>query len=174
MRLNILSLALLSGLLLTIAHPAQAAKKTRTAPKAAASDPDKLPPQNWGLISSGFNEVFKLRNREVESTEPNRFFPASVAFALGRMDESGHFLMLKCYGSENNCNGKRDDLEDRLVFSTLLEVMYTKGPKDMLFDARTWALTSRGNKYIEQMRKRYPDFSARLGRLIGAALADKS
>ncbi|OGS12115.1 MAG: hypothetical protein A2234_07425 [Elusimicrobia bacterium RIFOXYA2_FULL_58_8] len=67
--------------------PAQAAKKSRAAPKASDSASDEIPPQSWGLISAGFRTMFKLRNRKIESAEPNRFFPASVAFALGGMAE---------------------------------------------------------------------------------------
>jgi hypothetical protein len=166
MRLCILSLALGSGLLLSLTPPAQAGKKSRGTHKAADSGYEEIPAFNWNLIAKGFVELFQLHNREIESTEPNRFFPGSVAFALGRIDEGGHFLMLKCPSSVD-CHTQRDTLEDRIVYATLLEVVRTKAPKAQLFNARTWELTALGEKYMEILRKRYPDLSARLGRLIG-------
>jgi len=115
--------------------------------------------------------VFRLRNREIESAEPNRFFPGAVAFALGRIDDSGHYLMLKC-GSSSDCGGNRDALEERLVYATLLEVVRTpKVTKDQLYNPDTWELTPLGNKYIEKLSKRYPDLSKRLARLVGSAFA---
>ena len=175
MRLHTLSLALLSGLLLFPAGPAQAAKKSRAAAKAADADTRKIPPQKWSLTSKGFGMVFRHRNEEIEAAEPNRFFPASVAFALGRIDEAGHFLMLKCTSSSNECGAQRDMLEERIVNVTLLEVVRTpKVPKDLLYDARTWELTPLGYEYMEILRKRYPDLPTRLGRLVGAALAGNS
>lgn len=173
MRLNtLLSLVLLSGLLFTPTPPAQAAKRSRAAkPDSGAKE---IPPQSWSLTSKGFGMVFRHRNEELESTEPNRFFPASVAFALGRIDEDGHFLMLKCSSSANDCVAQRDILEERVVNVTLLDVVTTpKVTKDMLYNKRTWELTPLGNKYMEILRKRYPDLPARLGRLVGAALAVK-
>jgi hypothetical protein len=133
---------LFPGLLLSITPPAAAASKA----KAEAKDADYklIPAVNWSLVSTGFMEVFKLRNREIESAEPNRFFAGSVAFALGRIDESGHYLMLKC-GSSDACSTKRDMLEDRLVYATLLEVVRTpKVTKDQLYNASTWELTTLG------------------------------
>ncbi len=175
MRLPILSLVLLSGLLFSLTPPARAAGKSRAAAKASDSDYKKIPAQNWSLTSKGFGMVFKNRNVELESTEPNRFFPASVAFALGKMDQDGHFLMLKCSSSSNDCISQRDILEERIVYVTLLEVVPTpKVTKDLLYDARTWELTPLGYKYIEILRKRYPDLLTRLGKLVGAAFAGRS
>ena len=175
MRLPILSLVLLSGLLLSPPPPVHAAKKPGAASKASDSDAKKIPPQSWSLTSKGFGMVFKNRNVEIESTEPNRFFPASVAFALGRIDNDGHFLMLKCTSSSNDCIAQRDILEERIVYVTLLDVVSTpKVTKDLLYDKRSWELTPLGHKYMEILRKRYPDLDARLGRLVGAALAAKS
>jgi hypothetical protein len=164
-----LLLALFSCLLLSAAQPAQAAKKTKAAAKSG--DYAEIPAINWSLASSGFIELFKLRNREIESAEPGRFFPGAVAFALGRIDESGHYLKLSC-GSAGECGAKRDTLEDRLMYATLLEVIQTpKAKKYMLYDERTWALTGLGEQYIEKLRKRYPDLSIRLARLVGASFA---
>lgn len=175
MRLHILSLVLLSGLMLSLTPPAQAANKSRAASKTSDSDYKKIPAQSWSLTTKGFLMVFKQRNVELESTEPNRFFPASVAFALGRIDEAGHFLMLKCSSSSNDCGAQRDMLEERIVNVTLLEVVSTpKVPKDLLYDARTWELTSLGYKYIEILRKRYPDLNTRLARLVGSAFGGNS
>jgi len=172
MRLHTLSLLLLSGLLLFPAGPAQAARKSRAAAKAA--DTDKIPLQNWNLTTKGFGMVFRHRNEEIEAAEPNRFFPASVAFALGRIDEAGHFLMLKCTSSSNECGAQRDMLEERIMFVSLLDVVRTpKAPKDLLYNARTWELTPLGYEYIEILRKRYPDLYTRLGRLVGTALAGR-
>jgi hypothetical protein len=169
MRLHILFLVLFSGQLLSAAPPAQAADKASAAAKAA--DYKIIPSFNWGLVSTGFIETFKLRNREIESAEPNRFFPGSVAFALGRIDDSGHYLMLKC-GSTDGCGANRDALEERLVYSTLLDVIRTpKVTKDQLYNASTLELTPLGEKYMEKLRKRYPDLSKRLARLVGSAFA---
>lgn len=164
-------LMLFSGLLLSIAPPAEAARKAKAESKA--SDYKKIPALNWSLVSTGFQEVFKLRNREIESAEPNRYFPGSVAFALGRIDESGHYLMLKC-GSSDACGSKRDTLEDRLAYATLLQVVRTpKITKDQLYNETTWELTPLGEKYMEILRKRYPDLNIRLARLVGAAFASQ-
>lgn len=169
MRLCILFLALVSGSLLSLTPPAQAAKRSRGAHKAADSGYGEIPAFNWNLAANGYVELFKLHNTEIESAEPNRFFPATVAFALGRIDEGGHFLMLKC-SSPVNCGAQRDTLEDRIVYATLLAVVRTKAPKARLFNQRTWELTGLGEKYMEILRKRYPDLPARLGRLVGASL----
>lgn len=169
MRINILFLALFSCLLLSAAPQAQAAKKGKAAAKS--SDYAELPEINWKLASSGFIELFRLRNKEIESAEPGRYFSGEVAFALGRIDESGHFLMLNC-GSGGNCSAKRDTLEDRLMYATLLEVIRTpKAKKYMLYDERTWILTGLGEQYINKLHKRHPDLTVRLARLVGAALA---
>jgi hypothetical protein len=169
MRLHLLFLVFCSCLLLSMTAPAQAGKKSRA--KAKTSDYKEIPALNWGLTSTGFVEVFRERNRELESAVPNRFFPGSVAFALGRIDDSGHYLMLKC-SAGGDCGGRRDALENRLVYSTLLEVVSTpKVTKDQLYNASTWELTPLGVKYIEKLRKRYPDLPARLARLLGAAFA---
>ncbi|MCM2268264.1 MAG: hypothetical protein NDI60_10885 [Elusimicrobiales bacterium] len=171
MRHHILTLLLFPGLLFSVMPPAAAAKKAQAGSKAA--DYKLIPALNWSLVSTGFVEVFKLRNREVESAEPNRFFPGSVAFALGRIDESGHYLMLKCGGADD-CATKRDALEDRLVYATLLEVVRTpRVTKDQLYNVSTWELTSLGEKYMEKLRKRHPDLNTRLAKLIGAAFASQ-
>lgn len=170
MNLHILSLVLLSGLLFSPAAPAQAARKSRAA--HPDSDSRELPQQSWSVISKGYGMVFRNRNEELESTEPNRFFPASVAFALGRIDEEGHFLLLKCTSSSNDCIAQRDMLEERIVNVTLLDVVSTpKAPKDLLYNMRTWELTPLGYKYMEKLRKRYPDLPTRLARLVGAYFA---
>ena len=173
MRLAILSLALLSGLLFSLTPPAQAAKKSRAA--KADSGEKEIPRQSWNLTAKGFGLVFKHRNEEIESTEPNRFFPASVAFAMGKIDNDGHFLMLRCSSSANDCVAQRDMLEERIIYVTLLDVLTTpKVTKDMLYNKRSWELSPLGYKYIEIMRKRYPDLITRLGRLVGTALAGRS
>lgn len=174
MRLYITVLVILSGLLLSLTPPAPAApKKARPAPKVSDSDSEDIPQQSWSLTATGFIELFKLRNKEIEAAEPNRYFPGSVAFALGRIDESGNFLMLRCRTGASSCGSKRNVLEERIVSATLLEAVRTKAPKDQLYDKRTWALTPLGEKYMEKLRKRYPDLSTRLARLVAAALADK-
>jgi hypothetical protein len=167
--LAVLSAALVSGLLLSLTPPAQAGKNAPGARKAGASGYKEIPAFNWNLAGKGFVELFTLHNKEIESTEPNRFFPGSVAFALGRVDESGHFLMLKCSASAD-CNAQRDALEERIVYATLLQVVRTKAPKAQLFDAYTWQLTGLGEKYMEILRKRYPDLPGRLAALIRASL----
>lgn len=172
MRHHLLFLVLLSGLPLFLAPTAHAAGKNRAAAKAADSDYEKIPAQKWSLTSKGFGMAFRNRNEEIEAAEPNRFFPASVAFALGRIDNDGHFLMLKCSSSSNECGAQRDMLEERIVNVSLLEVVLTpKAPKDLLYDARTWELTPLGYKYMEILRRRYPDLPTRLGRLVGSVLA---
>ena len=170
MRLNILFLLLLPCLLLSTAPQAQAAKKSAA---AKASGYKEIPAFNWGLAATGFVEMFKMRNREVESSHPNRYFPGTAALALGRIDDSGHFLLLKC-GASSSCGSIRDVLEDRMVFVTLLDAVHTpKVRKDQLYNPITWELSPLGEKYIDILRKRYPALSARLGRLIGAAFADQ-
>ncbi len=170
MRPKVLSLLLLPLLLLAAAPRADAARKAGASSKAL--DYKDIPPFNWNVMTSGFVEVFKLRNREIESTEPNRFFPASVAFALGRMDNEGHFLLLKC--SSGDCDGMRNSLEERAVYSALLQVIRTpRASKDQLYDRRTWELTPLGRRYIEKLRKRYPDFNKRLARLMAAAFSGR-
>lgn len=170
MRLHLLTLLLVPCLLFPAAPRAEAAKK---AAAAKASGCKEIPAFNWGLAATGFVEMFKMRNREIESAEPNRYFPGTVAFALGRMDESGHFLMLKC-GASSSCGSIRDALEDRMVFATLLDSVRTpKARKDQLYNPRTWELSPLGEKYVDILRKRYPDLSTRLGRLIVASFANQ-
>ncbi len=170
MRLNILFLLLVPCLLLSAVPQAGAAKKTAA---AKASGYKEIPAFNWGLAATGFSEIFKMRNREIESAEPNRYFPGTVAFALGRMDESGHFLMLKC-GASSSCGSIRETLEDRMVFATLLDSVRTpQVRKDQLYNPRTWELSPLGEKYVDILRKRYPDLSTRLGRLIVASFASQ-
>jgi|GEM_PF-1421652 len=169
MRLHILFLLLFPCLLLSTAPQAQAAKNSKAAVKAAGYK--EIPAFNWGLAATGFVEMFKMRNREVESSHPNRFFPGTAALALGRIDDSGHFLLLKC-GASSSCGSIRDVLEDRMVFATLLDAVQTpKVRKDQLYNPVTWELSPLGEKYVDILRKRYPDLSTRLGRLIGAAFA---
>jgi len=171
MRLYILFLMLFSGLLLSAAPQAQAAKRAKAGDKA--SDYKEIPAINWPLASTGFMEVFKLRNKEIESAPPNRYFPGSVAFALGRIDDSGHYLMLKC-GSAGNCEGNRDTLEERLVYATLLQVILTpKVTKAQLYNEANWELTPLGQNYIEKLLKRHPDLPRRLARLVAASLASQ-
>jgi len=171
MRTYILFFVLIPGLLLSFAPPVQAAKKVKASSKS--SDYREIPAFNWNLVSSGFVEVFRNRNREIESAEPNRFFPGTVAFALGRIDNSGHYLMLNC-GSSSNCGAQRDMLEERMVCVCLLDVVRTpRVSKAQLYNARTWELTSLGGEYIEKIRKRYPDLFTRLGRLTAAALSSR-
>jgi len=166
MRLCVLSFALVCGSLLALAPTAEAGKKSGGTHKAADSGYEEIPAFNWNLTAKGFVTLFKLHNNEIESTEPNRFFPATVAFAQGRIDEGGHFLMLKC-SAPVDCGVQRDTLEDRIVYATLLEVVRTKAPKAQLFNAHTWELTGLGEKYMDILRKRCPDLSTRLGRMIG-------
>ncbi|HNT97292.1 MAG TPA: hypothetical protein PKK31_03385 [Elusimicrobiales bacterium] len=170
MRTYILPSLLLPLLLLSAPPAAQAAKKTR--PAAKSSDYREIPAFNWDLAASGFMILFKDRNREIEASEPGRFFPRTVAFALGRIDGKGHFLKLNC-GSTPSCGARASELEERMVYSTLLETIRTpKAAKEQLYDPRTWALTSLGLDYIEKLRKRYPDLDKRLGVLVRAAFGE--
>lgn len=168
MRPNILFLLLIPGLLLSFPPPSQAARKGKAAAKASGYD--VIPAINWNLTSTGFVQIFKHRNEELESAEPGRFFPGAVAFALGRVDESGHFLMLKC-GSSQDCSAYRDALEERMVAVSFLDALHTpKVSKDALYSARNWELTHLGHKYMDIVHKRHPDLYTRLGRLVGSAL----
>lgn len=167
----ILPVLAVSWLLLASAPPPAAAK--RAAKGIAVTEKEELPEINWELTGTGFVETFKARNIEVESAEPNRFFPGAVAFALGRIDEGGHFLMLNC-GSSMTCGTKRDELEDRMIFTCLLDSVRTpKVRKSALYDGRTWELTSIGDRYIKILMKRYPDLPKRLGRLVAGSLPRK-
>ncbi len=171
MRPNILFLVLVPGLLLSFQPPSQAAGKGKAAAKADGYG--EIPAINWKLTSTGFVQVFKHRNEELESAEPGRFFPGAVAFALGRVDESGHFLMLNC-GASQNCSAYRDALEERLVAVSFLDAVHTpKVSKDALYSARTWELTALGYKYMDIAYKRHPDLYTRLGRLVGSAFASR-
>ncbi|MBI5745186.1 MAG: hypothetical protein HY952_11630 [Elusimicrobia bacterium] len=158
---------IIPGLLLSAAPQAQAAPKTA---RGKAVEIEELPPINWKLASMGFKQVFKHRNEEIESAEPGRFFPGAVAFALGRMDESGHFLKLSC-GAAQNCASQRDELEERVVFTAFLDSIQTpKAPKSSLYDTRTWALTGLGDSYMKKLHKRHPDLFKRLGRLMASVI----
>jgi hypothetical protein len=164
----LLLLLLIPGLLLSSAPQAQAAPKTKTRGKAV--EIEELPAINWKLVSTGFVQIFRHRNEEIESAEPGRFFPGAVAFALGRMDENGHFLSLSC-GASQNCSSQRDELEERVVFTAFLDSIQTpKAPKSSLYDTRTWALTSLGDSYMKKLHKRHPDLFKRLGRLMASAI----
>lgn len=155
-------------LLLAAAPPARAAGKA-----AKGSDYKEIPAINWNLVSSGFIEAFKLRNHEIAGSLPNRFFPDTAALALGHIDGTGHYLLMKC-GSVDNCEAKRDALEDRMVFVTLLEVVHTpRAKKSQLFNEYTWELTPLGEKYIDILVKRHPDLTGRLARLVAASFASR-
>ncbi len=165
---NLLPLLLIPCLLPAFAPQAQAAGRSKA--KAKAAGYEELPAINWKLTSTGFMQVFKNRNEEIESAEPGRFFPGAVAFALGRMDEGGHFLKLSCGGSRD-CSSQRDELEERVVLASFLDAIHTpKAPKSALYDARTWALTGLGDSYVKKLHKRHPDLFRRLGRLMASAL----
>ncbi|MDD2806421.1 MAG: hypothetical protein PHV33_12780 [Elusimicrobiales bacterium] len=169
MRKQISLFFLIPGLLLLPVQQAPAAGKVKVVGKTV--EQEELPAINWKLASTGFMKTFRYRNEEIESGEPGRFFPGAVAFALGRMDAGGHFLMLNC-GASQNCNSRRDDLEDRVIFTSFLDSITTpKARKSQLYDARTWALTSLGEEYMAKLRKRHPDLLARLGRMTASALA---
>jgi hypothetical protein len=166
-----LLLSLLLPLLLFSTPPlVQAAKKTRSAAKA--SDYREIPAFNWDLAAVGFVTLFKDRNREIEASEPGRFFPRTVAFALGRIDSNGHYIKLNC-GSTPSCSTRTYELEERMAYSTLLETVRTpKASKEQLYNPRTWKLTPLGLDYIEKLRKRYPDLDKRLGGLVRAAFGE--
>lgn len=170
MHRKILILFLLSIPCLPAAVPPANAAAARG---VAVREEKELPEVDWRHISTGFMEVFKARNTEIEAAEPNRFFPGAVAFALGRIDAGGHFLMLNC-GSSDICATKRDMLEDRVIFATLLDVIRTpKVKKDQLYNGRTWELSPLGDKYIRILMKRHPDLPKRLGRLVSASLPSR-
>ena len=58
------------------------------------------------------------------------------------------------------------------MYATLLNVIRTpKVTKDQLYNTSTWELTPLGEKYIEKLRKRHPDLSKRLARLVRSAFA---
>lgn len=159
---------LLVPCLLCAVPPAHAAQKARG---VAVREEQEVPEVNWRVVSSGFIEVFKARNIEIEAAEPNRFYPATVAFALRGIDQDGHFLMLNC-GSDDSCGSKRDALEDRVIFASLLDVVRTpKVTKDQLYNGRTWELSPLGDKYVKILLKRHADLPKRLGRLVAASLA---
>lgn len=171
MRPQLFTLLLVPFLLLSFPPLSQAARKGKTSAKASGYD--EVPAINWKLVSTGFIQVFGHRNEEIESAEPNRFFHGTVAFALGRMDEGGHFLTLSCGGSQA-CGSRRDELEERVVKVCLLDSVHTpKVHKSQLYNERTWALTELGEKYVAIIHKRHPDLYTRLGRMMGSALGSR-
>jgi hypothetical protein len=164
-------LVLIPGLLFACVLQAQAGRKHKAVSTAVKTE--ELPAINWGLTATGFSQVFKHRNEEIESAEPGRFFPGAVAFAMGRIDQNGHFLTLNC-GSSPSCSTQRDKLEERVVFTSFLDSISTpKAAKTQLYDSRTWALTPLGETYMAKLHKRHPDLFTRLGKRMSSSMATR-
>ena len=111
------------------------------------------------IIEKGFGEIVTGRRREIEGSEPGRFWKDTTAFALRERTPDGHFLSVRCL-SVGPCADRAAELESRLLNASVLDALpLKKGP---YYDPRTWELTSLGEKILKAVRKRFPNLEKRL------------
>lgn len=106
----------------------------------------------WKVAMIVYRKRVALSKEEVEGGLPNRFFPATTTFALRRPTEDGHFLSVECGAARIPCTDKRDELERRLILSSLLGSLPLNLPEGTLFDPDTFRVSARGEKTIAELK----------------------
>lgn len=106
----------------------------------------------WGVAMAVYRKRVGLSKEEVEGGLPNRFFPATLTFALRLPTEDGHFLSVECGAARIPCTDKRDQLERRLILSSLLGSLPLYLPEGTLFDPITFGITARGEKTVAELK----------------------
>lgn len=122
-----------------------------------------------GLFWMAVGEVVGAHLREVEGAAPGRFFPETVTFVLRRMDEEGNFLTVLCILKDRRqvpCPDKRDKLQKRFLDASALQAIPAGEPKERLFNQMTWKKTARGAELLAKLQRHYPDFWARMARIV--------
>lgn len=123
----------------------------------------------WSMAEDRFPLFFSGHLKEIESAKAGRFAKGTAAFALAKMSEDGHFLLVSCVNSMKSyvpCEENRDMLEERVVSISLLESLPVKGRRGDFYDTETWVLTPLGEKYVRTVLRHYPDTWTRLARLV--------
>jgi hypothetical protein len=121
--------------------------------------------QCWKTTMTAYGQTSSARLTEIEAAEPNRFFPGTFVSAMQERDQNGDFLIVRC--GAGNCDDLRDELEKRVLFTSFLGVMPSKGGKDRVYDPKTWALTETGMDAIKAAKVCRPDLLVELGRNFG-------
>lgn len=166
--------AILAALLTAAPVPAAAASTTTAvAPTTAAVTPiGQFKGRNecqclkdkfcWSLVLTGFSEILNMRFSEIEAALPNRFFPNSLASTLSAMDANGDFLRVTCGPSRAPCDGNRDELEKRVIYSAFFEALPERSKARPTFDRETWAITDDGEDVMKKAKKCRPGLMGEL------------
>lgn len=111
----------------------------------------------WSLMMSAYRRTVKLELDEIEAAFPNRFFPDSMASALGKPDAEGNFVSVRCGADRQPCDDKRDELEKRVMLSSFLAVAGSDKKQDgELFDPETWEIRGSGQALMSKAKKCRP------------------
>lgn len=102
----------------------------------------------FAQVADDFSGVVDMRLQEVEASTTDRFFPGAVARALWNLDDHGNFLLVRCGAERIPCDGPRDELERRVIYSSLLQALPFHGRSPEYYDAETWALTAKGEAAV--------------------------
>jgi hypothetical protein len=129
---------------------------------ARAEEPERRPDASpcacaakkrcWGVVMMVYQKKVGLSKEEVEKGLPNRFFPATITFALRRPTEDGHFLTVECGSGRIPCTDKREELERRLIMSSFLGSLPLNLPEGTLYDPLTWRISERGEKAFAEVK----------------------
>src|SRR5438270_13237685 len=154
---------MLSAVLLTaaLALPARCGEVASLETENYVSDE-----RSWGLIRMGYDQILRMRLKEIEGAPSNRFFPHSEVSVLDHM-ENGHFLKVSCGagGALVPCPDKRSLLEARVVVAVFLEAAPKTRRIDELVRSKTFELTPQGQKTISRVEAKCPDFWDRLKKM---------
>jgi hypothetical protein len=157
-------------------EPTGQAKDIEVIPAPVSSltlDDCLLSPTCWGMTKHAFVISFKLHLREMDGSEPGRFFDNTLVFALDKMDEDLHFTKISCIQSPSKttpCPQFRDVLENRIVPMCLLESLPIEAPHDQLFNPRTWEIKALGKDYLQKVKKRRPHVWSEIAVLVSKSL----
>ncbi|MDE2492237.1 MAG: hypothetical protein KGM24_15420 [Elusimicrobia bacterium] len=127
-----------------------AAPKAPGSPSAAACACERSE-RCWKLVETVYPKIVEAELKEVDGAMPDRFFRGATTFALRRPDRRGHFLKVSC--PRTSCVGKRDELQQRLIYTSLLSSLPLNAPKGTLYDPMTWRLTDAGRETISAARR---------------------
>jgi hypothetical protein len=152
-------------LIAALASPSVAAK-TPKAPKARTPCECSASRMCWSLVIEGFDLRFKQALREVEAAQPGRFFPKSQPFALEKPDAQGNFLTMAGGCGPSGCEEQRDELQKRVVFSSLLSVLPPARPAGALYHPGTWELTAKGDAVVAELRRCRPGVLGELTEVV--------
>lgn len=108
--------------------------------------------------------IVPLKKEELEGALPGRFVAGAQAWALREADKDGHFLRVEC-GARASCGSVRDLLEKRLAEASLAQSV-SREPEKKLFDAKTWQLTAKGKKIVEDAKRCRPSLWTELAPIL--------